>query len=192
MVHDMACVAWHGQPPSHPTNSCCLPPACLPAELLEAPLAPRRTKQLETHGDVREDAYYWLRSDERDDPDVIAHLEVAPLCPLCPLCLLVLVPAGVGGRVEGWGAISARGAAGGWLTANGWEAWAGGPVRGPGKGPLRLAAGAEGSQEAAPCAVASTPTGRLGALPVPRRQRLRTARRYWLTRRSCRRGCTGR
>ncbi len=39
-------------------------------------MVPRRTKLLENHGDVREDAYYWLRDDDRADPDVIAHLEV--------------------------------------------------------------------------------------------------------------------
>ncbi|KAI3426332.1 hypothetical protein D9Q98_008705 [Chlorella vulgaris] len=44
-------------------------------ELLEAPLAARRPKQLEAHGDVREDSYYWLRDDDRADPDVLAHLE---------------------------------------------------------------------------------------------------------------------
>jgi hypothetical protein len=48
------------------------------AEVLQAPVAPRRTKLLENHGDVREDAYYWLRDDDRADPDVIAHLEVRP------------------------------------------------------------------------------------------------------------------
>lgn len=49
---------------------------CPPSEVLQAPVAPRRTKLLENHGDVREDAYYWLRDDDRADPDVIAHLEV--------------------------------------------------------------------------------------------------------------------
>ncbi|PSC70317.1 Protease 2 [Micractinium conductrix] len=44
-------------------------------ELLEAPRAPQRPRSLETHGDVRQDAYYWLRDDEREAPDVIAHLK---------------------------------------------------------------------------------------------------------------------
>jgi hypothetical protein len=50
-----------------------------PADLLEAPRAPRRPRQLEAHGDARQDAYYWLRDDEREDPNVIAHLEVPVL-----------------------------------------------------------------------------------------------------------------
>ena len=37
------------------------------------PLAAVRPVELEKHGDVRVDDYYWLR--ERDDPDVIAYLE---------------------------------------------------------------------------------------------------------------------
>lgn len=39
------------------------------------PKADRRLVELEAHGDVREDYYYWLRDDERKDPDVIAYLE---------------------------------------------------------------------------------------------------------------------
>ncbi|PRW44843.1 prolyl endopeptidase-like isoform A [Chlorella sorokiniana] len=44
-------------------------------DLLEAPLAAQRPHRLEMHGDVREDPYYWLRDDEREDADVIAHLK---------------------------------------------------------------------------------------------------------------------
>ena len=58
--------------PSHPHF--CFFSLC--AELLEAPRAPQRPRSLETHGDVRQDAYYWLRDDEREAPDVIAHLKV--------------------------------------------------------------------------------------------------------------------
>ncbi len=39
-------------------------------------MALERPHRLEMHGDVREDPYYWLRDDERQDPDVIAHLKV--------------------------------------------------------------------------------------------------------------------
>ena len=39
------------------------------------PVAPRRRHELVAHGDVRVDDWYWLRSDERDDPEVLAHLE---------------------------------------------------------------------------------------------------------------------
>lgn len=34
------------------------------------PRAGRRPKVLEQFGETREDPYYWLRSDTRDDPDV--------------------------------------------------------------------------------------------------------------------------
>jgi oligopeptidase B len=37
------------------------------------PIAPRRQKLLEIHGDRRIDPYYWMR--EKEDPEVIAHLE---------------------------------------------------------------------------------------------------------------------
>ncbi|QDV32305.1 S9 family peptidase [Tautonia plasticadhaerens] len=50
-------------------------PAIAPAQ--DAPPTPPVARviphRLELHGDVRVDNYYWLR--ERDDPDVIAHLE---------------------------------------------------------------------------------------------------------------------
>ena len=36
-------------------------------------MAAARPHELETHGDVRVDEYYWLR--EREDPEVIAYLE---------------------------------------------------------------------------------------------------------------------
>ncbi len=47
-------------------------PGLLAAAALQAPVAARRAKQLEQHGDVREDPYYWLRDDERQDPEVPA------------------------------------------------------------------------------------------------------------------------
>jgi oligopeptidase B len=37
------------------------------------PIAPRRPKVLEKHGDLRVDPYYWMRDEE--DPELIAHLE---------------------------------------------------------------------------------------------------------------------
>ncbi len=40
---------------------------------LRPPVAPRRPTVLRAHGDERVDDYYWLRN--RDDPEVIAHLE---------------------------------------------------------------------------------------------------------------------
>src|SRR5690242_19169588 len=45
-----------------------------PAETLPAPpVALRRPKRLELHGDVRMDDYFWLR--ERSDPAVVSYLE---------------------------------------------------------------------------------------------------------------------
>jgi len=43
------------------------------ADLADAPRAEARPHELEVHGDVRVDEYYWLR--ERDNPEVIAYLE---------------------------------------------------------------------------------------------------------------------
>ena len=40
---------------------------------LTAPLAPKKPKELVTHGDVRQDPYYWLR--DRQNPEVTAYLE---------------------------------------------------------------------------------------------------------------------
>ncbi len=48
----------------------CAAPAAGPGE---PPRAEARPHELETHGDVRVDEYYWLR--EREDPEVIAYLE---------------------------------------------------------------------------------------------------------------------
>ncbi|MGQ0832981.1 MAG: oligopeptidase B, partial [Microthrixaceae bacterium] len=39
------------------------------------PAAPRRPHALTAHGDTRIDDWYWLRSDDRDDPEVLALLE---------------------------------------------------------------------------------------------------------------------
>ncbi len=42
---------------------------------LTPPAAPRRTHVLTAHGDERTDDWFWLRSDDRDDPEVLALLE---------------------------------------------------------------------------------------------------------------------
>jgi oligopeptidase B len=39
------------------------------------PVAPRRPRVLEQHGQQRVDDYHWLRDDDRNDPEVIAYLE---------------------------------------------------------------------------------------------------------------------
>jgi oligopeptidase B len=41
---------------------------------MPAPEAPRRPQPLAAHGDTRIDDWYWLRSDDRSDPEVLAHL----------------------------------------------------------------------------------------------------------------------
>ena len=55
---------------------------------LRPPMAKRVPYQHRTHGDVRDDAYHWLRDDDRQDPEVLAYLreendytqaELAPL-----------------------------------------------------------------------------------------------------------------
>jgi oligopeptidase B len=47
--------------------------AAAPVASVEAPVAAVRPTELEQHGDVRVDDYYWLR--ERENPEVIAYLE---------------------------------------------------------------------------------------------------------------------
>jgi oligopeptidase B len=42
---------------------------------LTPPAAPRRPHPLTAHGDDRVDDWYWLRSDDRDDPEVLALLK---------------------------------------------------------------------------------------------------------------------
>ena len=49
------------------------------AEVIAPPLCAKRPHELhgpEGTNDVRHDDYYWLRDDEREDNDVLAHLEV--------------------------------------------------------------------------------------------------------------------
>jgi oligopeptidase B len=41
----------------------------------DAPIAPKRPHTIEIHGDARVDPYYWMRDDEREDPEILAHLE---------------------------------------------------------------------------------------------------------------------
>ena len=48
----------------------CTAPAAGPGD---PPMAAARPHELDTHGDVRVDEYYWLR--EREDPEVVAYLE---------------------------------------------------------------------------------------------------------------------
>ncbi|GIL43661.1 hypothetical protein Vafri_1337 [Volvox africanus] len=43
--------------------------------LLVPPTPPQRPKLLQSHGDSREDKYYWLRDDDRKDPDVLSYLK---------------------------------------------------------------------------------------------------------------------
>lgn len=40
------------------------------------PPVPKKVSHvLETHGDKREDNYYWIRDDERKNPEMLAYLE---------------------------------------------------------------------------------------------------------------------
>jgi len=39
------------------------------------PVPKKVSHVLETHGDKREDNYYWIRDDERKNPEVLAYLE---------------------------------------------------------------------------------------------------------------------
>ena len=42
---------------------------------LTPPVAPRRPHQITAHGDVRTDDWFWLRNDDRSDPEVLQLLE---------------------------------------------------------------------------------------------------------------------
>jgi oligopeptidase B len=42
---------------------------------VQAPVAIQRPHKLTEHGDTRYDPFYWLRSDARDDKDVLAYLK---------------------------------------------------------------------------------------------------------------------
>lgn len=39
------------------------------------PVAPRHPVELRAHGETRVDPYYWLRDDDRQDPQVLSHLQ---------------------------------------------------------------------------------------------------------------------
>ena len=41
----------------------------------KAPVPKKISHVLEAHGDKREDNYYWIRDDERNNPEVLAYLE---------------------------------------------------------------------------------------------------------------------
>ena len=46
------------------------------AALIQPPKAEKRPKTLQDpHGQERQDPYYWMRDDDREDPAVLAHLE---------------------------------------------------------------------------------------------------------------------
>ncbi|MEO0494205.1 MAG: S9 family peptidase [Actinomycetota bacterium] len=40
----------------------------------DAPIAPKRPHTMEVHGDVRVDPWYWMRDDDREDAEILAHL----------------------------------------------------------------------------------------------------------------------
>jgi len=54
-------------------SACGYPPGAPPSTIPAAPVAAIVPTELEKHGDVRTDDYYWLK--DRDDPDVIRYLE---------------------------------------------------------------------------------------------------------------------
>ncbi len=50
-------------------------PAAKPIAKTNPPVAEKRPQPLTVHGDTRVDEFYWMRDDDRRDPDVIAYLE---------------------------------------------------------------------------------------------------------------------
>lgn len=64
----MACTA-HAPTQNSPEDTMTAPQPPQP------PVARAEDKALTIHGDTRQDPYYWMRDDERDDPEVLAYLE---------------------------------------------------------------------------------------------------------------------
>ncbi|WP_390519436.1 S9 family peptidase [Vibrio fortis] len=50
-------------------------PLQLVAQQTQAPVAKKVPHSMTTHGDTRIDDYYWMRDDERQDPEILQHLE---------------------------------------------------------------------------------------------------------------------
>lgn len=50
-------------------------PSQLAAQKTQAPVAKKVPHSMTTHGDTRIDDYYWMRDDERQDPEILQHLE---------------------------------------------------------------------------------------------------------------------
>ncbi|WP_191907700.1 S9 family peptidase [Vibrio fortis] len=50
-------------------------PSQLVAQQTQAPVAKKVPHSMTTHGDTRIDDYYWMRDDERQDPEILQHLE---------------------------------------------------------------------------------------------------------------------
>ncbi len=45
------------------------------ADRMEEPMAAKKPHEMTLHGDTRVDEYYWLRDDDREDPQVLSYLE---------------------------------------------------------------------------------------------------------------------
>ncbi|MFA0056695.1 hypothetical protein, partial [Vibrio echinoideorum] len=45
------------------------------AQQTQAPVAKKVPHSMTIHGDTRIDDYYWMRDDERQDPEILQHLE---------------------------------------------------------------------------------------------------------------------
>ncbi len=50
-------------------------PSQLIAQQTQAPVAKKVPHSMTTHGDARIDDYYWMRDDERQDPEILQHLQ---------------------------------------------------------------------------------------------------------------------
>jgi len=50
-------------------------PSQLIAQQTQAPVAKKVPHSMTTHGDTRIDDYYWMRDDQRQDPEILQHLE---------------------------------------------------------------------------------------------------------------------
>ena len=50
-------------------------PSQLVAQQTQAPVAKKVPHAMTIHGDTRIDDYYWMRDDERQDPEILKQLE---------------------------------------------------------------------------------------------------------------------
>jgi oligopeptidase B len=70
-----ACQQSETPAPQAPATASETPATETPSTAMEEPMPEKRPHEMTLHGHTRNDEFYWLRDDERSDPDVLAYLE---------------------------------------------------------------------------------------------------------------------